>query len=197
MYNNMQDFGSGPGGGMMSGKWINKSNGTTINVRDCVMQGDEMIVLTDRGQISGEDFSRNYIQMSDEEYDMKGSVINSSSPQQPKNTPVQAPQAPQTPSAPLKMFDDIEDPAFIAKQNQPLYKEESESTKLIKKLFTKTETKPEITVDIKWADFPKNELNMLMNVFDVSKEDIADYLRTYLDDEEIKISIKKFIEKML
>lgn len=191
MYNNMQDFGSGPGGGMMSGKWINKTNGTTINVRDCVMQGDEMIVLTDRGQISGEDFSRNYIQMSDEEYDLKGSVINSSSPKQPNNTPAQAP------SAPLKMFDDIENPAFITNQNQPLYKEESESTKLIKKLFTKTGTKPEITVDIKWADFPKSELTMLMNVFDVSKEDIADYLRTYLDDEEIKISIGKFIEKML
>lgn len=191
MYNNMQDFGSGPGGGMMSGKWINKTNGTTINVRDCVMQGDEMIVLTDRGQISGEDFSRNYIQMSDEEYDLKGSVINSSSPKQPNNMPTQAP------SAPLKMFDDIENPAFITNQNQPLYKEESESTKLIKKLFTKTGTKPEITVDIKWADFPKSELTMLMNVFDVSKEDIADYLRTYLDDEEIKISIGKFIEKML
>lgn len=208
MYN-MQNFGSGPAGsGMISGKWVHKTTGNIINVRDAILEGDDLIVMTDRGQISGEDFSRNYIQMSDEEYDMKGNIIGNAS----KN-PTQQKQA--TQSMQPKMFDDpqpstsVQPMMFDEPQEQPLYnpipvtqpytgqKEESESIKLIKKLFEKTESKPEVTVDIKWADFPKSELNMLINVFDVSKEDIANYMRTYLDDEEIKISIGKFIEKML
>lgn len=137
--------------------------------------------------------------MSDEEYDMKGNVIGKASAQ-----PIQQQQP--------KMFDDttnvhktlaapqpVNNQPFVTEFDQPwpAQQAESESTKLIKKLFSKTETKPEISIDIKWADFPKSELNMLMNVFDVSKEEIADYMRTYLDDEEIKISIGKFIKKML
>ena len=199
--NMMQDFGTGPGGGMISGKWINKVNGSTINVRDCVIQGDEMIVITDRGQISGEDFSRNYIQMSDEEYDMKGNVVGKAS-QKPAAKPAQKPVQPKMfddpqPSTPMQPMIDQPYMPDYEDQSYPAKKVESESMKLIKKLFEKTESKPEISVDIKWADFPKSELNMLINVFDVSKEDIANYMRTYLDDEEIKISIGKFIEKML
>ena len=202
MYN-MQNFGSGPAGsGMISGKWVHKTTGNIINVRDAILEGDDLIVMTDRGQISGEDFSRNYIQMSDEEYDMKGNIIGNAS----KN---QTQQKQTTQSTQPKMFDDPQpstpmqpmiDQPYIPDyedQSYPAKKVESESIKLIKKLFEKTESKPEISVDIKWADFPKIELNMLINVFDVSKEDIANYMRTYLDDEEIKISIGKFIEKML
>ena len=195
----MQDFGTGPGGGMISGKWTNKINGTVVNVRDAIIQDDNMIVITDRGQISGEDFSRNYIQMSDEEYDMKGNVINSTS-----QKPVQQPKVQPKPIQPAPMmFDekfDLPEPQPIKQYEQPQYNTQnidSESNKLIKKLFSKIDSKPEISIDIKWADFPANELNMLMNVFDVTKEDIAGYMRTYLDDEEIKISIGKFIEKML
>lgn len=191
MYN-AQNFGTGPqGAGMISGKWINKKTGSTVHVRDAVLEGDEMIVMTDIGNISGQDFSANYIQMSDEEYDMKGNIVDS------KQT-TQRPSKPQTPQPQIKMFDDDIVPSPITpKKVSTQNSQESDSIKLIKKLFSKTETKPEISIDIKWADFPANELNMLMNVFDVSKEDIAQYMMTYLDDEELKLSIGKFIEKML
>ena len=199
MYNNMQSFGSGPqGSGMISGRWMNKKTGSYVNVRDAIMQGDDMIVLTDKGQINGPDFSANYIQMSEEEYDMKGNVIQGSSKE---TNPASQPKPKQTkPSSQVRMFDDevnttIQKP--VKQKQVSNINQETESIKLIKKLFSKIESKPEVTIDIKWAEFPANELNMLMNVFDVTKEDIADYMRTYLDDKEIKISLGKFIEKML
>lgn len=192
--NNLQAFGSGPSGsGMISGKWVNKKNGSTINVRDAIMQGDELIVMTDKGQISGTDFANNYIQMSEEEYDMSGHKIDTS------NQPI-VKQVASTPK--VKMFDDIDDELVYSKPQQeqkttttePI---KSESKRLIEKLFSKINTKPDITIRIEWAEFPKNELNMLMDVFDVTKEDIASYMKKYLDDDEITLAIGNFLKKML
>ena len=211
MFNGMQDFGSGPAGGsMVSGKWMHKQTGAPIFVRDAIMQGDEMIVITDRGQLSGEDFSRNYIQMSDEEYDMKGNVINSSTQKQQNSVKTPASQQkasskqqvtpmPQMPQMmPQIGQDQMFDTEFDEQYKAPVEtKIESESEKLIKKLFSKIDSKPEISIDIKWADFPKNELSMLMNMFDVTKDDIASYMRSYLDDEAVKASIGRFLDKML
>lgn len=199
----MQDFGAGPGGsGMISGKWINKQTGASVFVRDAIMQGDEMIVITDRGQLTGEDFSRNYIQMSDEEYDMKGNVVSTGSQTTSKPSKQAASKPQPMPVQPIeqpRMFD-IEDDPLMTVAHQPQNQKielESESEKLIKKLFSKINSKPEISIDIKWADFPKQELSMLMNMFDVTKEDIASHLRTYLDNEAVDASIGRFLDKML
>ena len=53
----MVDFGSGPTGAMISGKWVNKLTGQVINVRDSFMDGDNLIIMSDKGQINGTDFT--------------------------------------------------------------------------------------------------------------------------------------------
>ena len=63
------------GGIGISGRWLNKRTGQTINIRNSVMDGDNMIIITDKGQISMTEFSRDYIQASDDIYDETGKVI--------------------------------------------------------------------------------------------------------------------------
>ena len=60
----------------ISGIWMNKRTGQKVNVRQSIQDGDNMIIITDKGQISMEVFSRDYIQASDEIYDESGKVID-------------------------------------------------------------------------------------------------------------------------
>ena len=59
----------------IQGEWMNKNTGQKIRVRNSIIDGDQMIIITNMGQISMEEFSRNYMQASDEVYDDKGNVI--------------------------------------------------------------------------------------------------------------------------
>ena len=53
----------------ITGKWTNKLTGEVINVRDSIIDGDDMIIISDKGNLSMLDFSQNYIQISDEVYE--------------------------------------------------------------------------------------------------------------------------------
>ena len=202
--NNMvgvQEFGSGPGGPMISGKWINKLNGTVINVRDCVINGDEMLLMTDRGQMSMNEFSKNYIQASSDVYDEKGNVIRKE--ELDPNTfisqePVMETVAKQHPQQQVKMFSDTTLAKATPNKQQVNAKpsQESEKERLIKTIFDKTPT-PELSVNINWTEFPLNELSMLINYFDVTKEDIANYISKTIDPSQIMGSIVEFLESKL
>lgn len=173
--NNTYDFGSGPGGPMISGKWMNKKTGEVINVRDCLMDGDNMILSTSKGMMDFTSFSNNYIQASDEVYDTSGKVIKTEAP---------------------KVEEIIEDNTINKK---PTFTSTISSTNndtklnnepklnnfdLIDKIFKKIESKPKANLKIEWADFPKQELSMLVNYFDVKTDDIATYIGKYLINED-------------
>ena len=64
------------GGDMISGKWINKNDGSIISIRNTVMDGDNIILITDKGELDMNSFSKNYIQVSDETYDNNGNVVS-------------------------------------------------------------------------------------------------------------------------
>jgi hypothetical protein len=73
------------------------------------------------------------------------------------------------------------------------YKEpESEKTKLIKTIFEKS-AQPIINLDIEWAAFPKNELEMLMNYFGVTQDEIADYISTTINRDAIIEAVNRFL----
>lgn len=63
----------------ISGIWVNKYTGQQITVRDAIIDGDSMTVITDQGQIDMMEFSNNYIQMSDDVYDKDGHKIGTAS----------------------------------------------------------------------------------------------------------------------
>jgi hypothetical protein len=184
--------GLGPMGDMtVQGKWINKRTGQVITARDSVIEGDNMVVMTDIGQIDMETFSRDYIQQSDEVYD-----------------------APQTQNAPGTSIKEItaEDPTVMAGGVNPLevpLDQIPQSTvtvhekqvtighyDMIDKIFVKNETEPKIKFEIEWTDFPAKELQMLVDYFDVSIDDISKYIsKKFVDQQAIVDSLTSFVNK--
>jgi hypothetical protein len=184
----------------ISGKWMNKFTGEIINVRDMVIDGDQMIIISNNGTLNMEEFSSNYIQSSDEVYDINGNVLSS--------TPVSFEEINQNKPkvGNVKLFnDDIQankESDFILTNNVQNQIENinntSENYKLIDKLFNKTNFIPEININIKSDNFPKEQLKMLIDIYDISEEEISDYIRNkYIMTKDINESISKFIKKEL
>ena len=66
------DDGSGMG---LTGKWMNKRTGKAVNIRQTIQDGDNMIIISDQGQIPMGVFSRYYVHVSDDLYDDSGKVV--------------------------------------------------------------------------------------------------------------------------
>ena len=178
------------GDAQISGKWVNKRTGQVINVRDAIIEGDNMIVISDLGQIDMNDFSRDYIQQSDEVY-----------------------EAPKIPQAPTATIGEIikEDPTIVSDGVNPLEvpltqinnpvkqsKQNIGHYEMIDKIFVKNETKPRINFEIEWANFPAKELQMLVDYFDVSIEDISKYIsNTFVEQQLIADSLTEFVSKQI
>jgi len=198
MQSPMMEFGSGPGSqrlasgriisdgyDMISGRWINRKTGTIINVRGSVTddKGD-MILMTDRGQMGMEEFSKYYVQASDDIYDESGKVIDTKPVSTAEvtfnndNTPLEA------------------DSIYGTKMSTPMSSQPLKNFDLIDKIFKKIESKPNADLTIEWADFPKQELSMLVNYFDVNVEEIAEYIGKYLINEDLlKEALSDFLSE--
>ena len=173
----MLDFGAGPGmgGAMISGKWINRNTGAVINVRDSFIDDSQnMFLMTDKGQISMEEFTKYYIQASDEIYDESGRVID--------NKPAQVDEVSVAPTGDTL----VADPIFPTLSTGEVHTAKPiNNFELIDKIFKKNESKPTIDLKINWANFPKKELSMLVEYFDVKNEDIASYIGQYLINSDL------------
>ena len=191
--NTMLDFGAGPGdmmgGAMISGKWINKNNGNVINVRDSFIDDSQnMFLLTDKGQISMDEFTKYYIQASDEVYDLEGHVVDT----KPVDTAEVSVAASEDALVADPIFPGITQGSSIQIQKQ------INNFELIDKIFKKNESKPTIDLKINWADFPKKELSMLIEYFDVKNEDIASYISEYLVNSDLlEASLTEWLDKNL
>ena len=190
----MMDFGSGPGGPMISGKWINKKTGIAVNVRDSFMDdSNNMVIMTDRGQITMEEFSKYYIQASDEVYDESGKVVDTK-PVDNAELGIEGGTVVSGNDAPL-VADDIYSNSQPTSNinNTPI-----NNFELIDKIFKKIESRPIADLNIEWFGFPAEELMMLVNYFDVELEDIATYISKYLINENLlKEALTKFLTERL
>jgi len=171
------------GGMMISGTWMNKRTGQKVNVRQSIQDGDNMIIITDKGQISMDVFSRDYIQASDEVYDESGKVID---------------------RAPMEMDEDLN--AIMNYESggnynpQPIQQapKVNPNDQIIKKVFDKLTTFPEVDVNVKWDDFPEAQINTLVNFLDVKIDDIAKYIiNNYVNSQALSDSIKKILNDKL
>lgn len=172
----------------ISGRWLNKRNGQMINIRNSVMDGDNMIIITDKGQISMTEFSRDYIQASDDIYDETGKVIGHEE---------------------VKHEDYAENPDWLQIQemiNTPHMHNVNQHTKpvintndqIIKKVFDKLIAYPKINVDIKWDDFPEAQMQTLVNFLDISIDDISKYIiKNYVNVEALALEITEILKSKL
>lgn len=179
------DFGNGPGGPMVSGKWINKKTGETIVIRDSIIDGDKMILISNKGNIDFNIFSRDYIQASDEVYDESGKVIKTETVK--TSEVVDKPQRIDVSSAPstISLDEEFDENGTVIVPTQHKQEKTISNFDLIDKIFKKTQSKPTASLKIDWADFPQNELSMLVNYFDVELEDIAQYIGKYLINDDL------------
>lgn len=166
----------------ITGTWMNKRTGQKVNVRQSVQDGNNMIIITDRGQISMDVFSRDYIQASDEIYDESGKVID---------------------NKPMEMDEDLG--AIMDYENNntetTLYAPApvvNPNDQIIKKVFDKLTSFPEVKVDIQWNDFPEAQINTLVNFLDVKVADISNYIiNNYVNSQALSESIDKILKDKL
>lgn len=178
-------------GPSIEGKWYNKRTGQTITVKDMMMSDEGMqIFTTDNQLINGEEFSRDYIQCDDTVYDNNGNTTGTAEPVDYES-----------------MFGGMA-PEPISFDNTPIYNDTRtpvvEPSVVNKKfdtldsLFSKLEKLPDVSCSISWKKIPKSELKMLKTYFDITDEDIAEYVYTkYCTPETIKTSIKDAITKLV
>ena len=166
----------------ISGTWMNKRTGQKINVRQSIQEGDNMIIITDKGQISMDVFSRDYIQASDEIFDESGKVID---------------------NKPMEMDEDLSAIMDYESANNELSaytpaQVVNPNDQIIKKVFDKLTSFPEVKVDIKWDDFPEAQINTLVNFLDVKVEDISKYIiNNYINSQALSESIDKILNDKL
>ncbi len=186
------------GGDMISGKWINKNDGSIISIRNTVMDGDNIILITDKGELDMNSFSKNYIQVSDETYDNNGNVVST-------NDKFDISEI--TPNYNETSVNTFDNETFnkLAKgianthhqnANSSIHIETtntSDNFKLIDKVFSKVKHEPSINIDISWIDFPNDKVQMLMDTFDVDKNEISEYIyNKYLNKDIIINSLSKY-----
>lgn len=199
------NFNNGPSDAMsISGKWTNIHNGQEIFVRDSFIDGDNMIVRTIDGNIIPmTEFSNNYVQSQEVDEATARSVI-----QQPVAPQSYGDIKPDFGEKVILKNDDTKDnnikPSNLdtASQYVENHKEDKIEDKLFRKktmigkIFEKISTKPNINLTFDWTEYPEKEMSMLMEYFDVSNDDIANYIyKTYFNENIIKESILKLIQK--
>ena len=199
------NFNNGPSDAMsISGKWINIHSGQEIFVRDSFIDGDNMIVRTIDGNIIPmTEFSNNYVQSEEVDEATARSVI-----QQPVAPQSYGDIKPDFGEKVILKNDDAKDnnikPSNLDQVSQYVenHKEDKVEDKLFRKktligkIFEKISTKPNINLTFNWTEYPEKEMSMLMEYFDVSNDDIANYIyKTYFNENIIKESILELIQK--
>ena len=193
-------------GGGPEGKWLNRNTGETLYVMNSVMDGESMMLITDHGELTGPDieyFMNNYVKDSDDTTEYKvtnpetGAIAKMTDEDKQKNN------QPKPVSKLEKQDNDffIDDIPYVPAVTQNQLKQEEPQLKnkdIIKKLFDKIESKPQIHLTIDWADFPKNEISTLVNFLDVDIQDISRYIeKEFMTTDEISGEITKIIESKL
>jgi hypothetical protein len=187
----MFDFNGMPDGMDIKGSWYNKRTGKTITVRDMYMDDSGMQVMTNTGEmIDGDEFSRDYIQCDGTVYDEKG---NSTGQQEAIDYDAMfGGMSSEQPKSPT--YSDIMGIPVTPKTAEP----ENKKFEMLKTMFDKLRDIPTVTASIKWKNIPKSELNMLKMYFDITTEDIADYIyKTYCSEVELKFAIEESIKSLL
>ena len=158
----------------ISGAWMNKYTGDIVRVHNNIIDGDQMILITDKGQITMNEFSDNYIQASEDIYNDKGQIID--------HAPVAIDEIkisqPSILDIPIGMttsnYTQVIKENNIEKNKQT---EEPESFKILDKFFNKIDSKENlITIDIDFNILPKEKLETIVDYMDISVEELSQYI---------------------
>jgi hypothetical protein len=188
---------TGEGGPQISGKWYNPHNGNVVYIRDSLIDGDCMYVITDKGRISLDELQA-YVQVEEDDVLPDGPIVNM------PTTDIKSQLAASGMNAgDLSADNDIfVDKSIVDKSHNEVINdtqnsvatitipEHDKSYIMIDKIFSKTNIVPKIKLVIDNNTFPYAELGMLMEYFDVTADDIAEYVKDkFITGDAVKESI--------
>lgn len=192
----------------ISGTWVNRLTGDKITVRNTFIDGDNMIIQSSDGrQISMNEF-QNYIQMADDKNggDVTDEINNIRDLEKERRVVVGAynnasHNSPynfdKNTNENIKSTLKTEEKKVITK-NIEKEKPISESYKLLNKLFEKIDLDIDVKVDLDCTNFPVKELNMLQTFYDVSIDDISDYMiKNVINDTLFRSAVSTYIKNQL
>ena len=193
----------------ITGTWVNRITGDKVVVRSTVIDGDDMLIIcADGRQLKMTEF-QNYIQMSDDNSNGNDTSVSLDDIRglEKERRVVVAANNRQALCVNNHYDDDIEyftnnhEPyrEFIEKpQIEEKPKQVSESEKLLNKLFEKIELDAELKVDLNCINFPSKELNMLRAIYDVTAEDISDYIVNHIINVDVfKSAVTQYVNEQL
>ena len=199
----------------IAGPWIDRRTGKTVIVRDAIQDGDQMIIISSVGQIPAEVFQNYFVQISEEEYSaaslgISKEVTGSELVQQINrgldselqikqtnqitlDTPIGGPTTETTRTEPQQV---TQSSIIATKQENKV--SESQNINLIKKVFEKHTNEPTINFNINIDEWPVAQLKMLISVFDVSFDEISDYIiNEYLTPKILKEYFSEYLKSEL
>ena len=166
-------------GSMISGKWISTVTGEAVNVINSIIDGDNMVIITDHGQISMEEFSANYIQCDEENI-----IIDTNSMKPDINYNVPTPKPTSTTNN------------NINAQNIEIERQLSENDLVLKRFFGKINGMPKISINIEWPELSYEKFKLFIDMLDINTDEISKYIKkNYIDDISIILTISDFLEE--
>lgn len=178
------------GSGMIQpGKWVNTQTGEEVFVRDSLIDGDKMVVITNKGQLSMNEFSK-YIQCEE------GEVVPTLADLYGKKDPSLLARINQG----IDLEDRIKtiDTTNQSNINTSTVKkvEKNPNYDLIKKVFDKYPVERTINFEIVEEEWPFKEFSMLVNILDVPIKDICNYvIDNFFDKEHLAESLSEYFEE--
>lgn len=191
----MNDHGQGM---IPAGKYIHKSTGKIIHVRDSFQDGDNLVIMSDQGQLSMKEFGEYFqVEEGEEMYipniqDLYGN-----------NTPVNKNQLLAQINQGLDPEDriklDTEQKTTQINKTSQINNSSVSSNKnydLIKKVFEKYPIERTISFEIVENEWPFKEFSMLVNILDVPVKDICNYvIDNFFDKEHLVESLSEYFEE--
>ena len=191
-------------GPVMSGTWYNPKTGDSFTVRDAFFEDNNYIVMTMDGRRLDYNFIQNY--------------VKSDTPIPKMEQPKKTNNKPEIPQEVLnEISNDMDD--FILEDDMLLlqtktapqkeiissrrinldgHKNDSKPTNyyIIDKALSKVK-KPKFELKCKWEKFPKQEIEMLKDIMDISLDEIRDYIFERFIDDSYQDEIKKQLTRVI
>ena len=202
----------GADGPMISGIWANPQTGDIIEVRDSMFEDNQLIVVTTTGRTLRYTQIQNYIQCRDRKE--AEALVNQNKPKSigNLNKPQELPREVLDELAPAEnnesgiLADDLALISGVAKQDvihEPVtarnihkvaVKEEDPDFPIIKRALG--DWMPDIEIVLK-NQLPKDKVDALRSMFDISTEKIAKYLIENLNRDDVLAMVRRSLVKFL
>ena len=192
----------------ITGTWVNRMTGDKVVVRSTVIDGDDMLIIcADGRQLKMSEFQNSNCN------DTSVSLDDIRGLEKERRVVVSATNNHQASYNNPYEFDNPydDDIQYTTANNHETYhefiekpqieerpKQVSESEKLLNKLFEKIELDAELKVDLDCTNFPSKELNMLRAIYDVTAEDISDYIVNHIINIDVfKSAVTQYVDEQL